>query len=222
MSDEKDIKTEKTTETPKEEVVVKAVEKTAEKSADSKAPVSAGKAPARGGFNKGGAGQNGDRPKNMRERRPRRGGPRRDAHKEFEQKIIGIRRVTRVVAGGRRFSFSVAMVIGDRKGKVGVGLGKAGDTALAIDKAIRDAKKNMIKVSMTKENSIAHDIDAKYCASRINILPAPGKGIVAGSSVRTVLEFAGIKDVTAKIFSRSKNQLNNAKATIKALETLNV
>jgi small subunit ribosomal protein S5 len=139
---------------------------------------------------------------------------------EFDQKIISIRRVTRVVTGGRRFAFSVAVVIGDRKGRVGVGLGKAGDTPLAIDKAVRDAKKNMIKVNVTKSGSIPHEIPAKYGSSRVLIMRAPGKGVLAGSSVRTVLEFAGIKEVSAKIFSRSKNKINNAKAAVKALSKI--
>lgn len=139
---------------------------------------------------------------------------------EFDQKIISIRRVTRVVTGGRRFAFSVAVVIGDRKGRVGVGLGKAGDTPLAIDKAVRDAKKRMIKVRLTKLGSIPHEVSTKYGSSRILVMRAPGKGILAGSSVRTVLEFAGIREVSAKIFSRSKNKLNNARATVKALDGL--
>src|SRR3989338_6754884 len=84
------------------------------------------------------------------------------AEQEYDQKIIDIRRVTRVMAGGRRFSFSVACVIGDKKGKVGVGIGKAGDTQLAIEKAVRDAKKNMITVSMNKEGHIPHDVHTKY------------------------------------------------------------
>ncbi|MES3005257.1 MAG: 30S ribosomal protein S5 [Patescibacteria group bacterium] len=153
---------------------------------------------------------------------PRKSGPKRDARpkSEFDQKIIDIRRVTRVVTGGRRFSFSVAVVIGDKKGKVGVGQGKAGDTPVAIDKAVRDARKNMVKVNLTKNSSIAHEVFAKYSSSRVLIMKAPGKGILAGSSVRTVLEFAGIKEVSAKIFSRSKNKVNNAKAAIKALEQL--
>lgn len=152
---------------------------------------------------------------------PRRIVRRQDrARSEFTQKIISIRRVTRVVAGGRRFSFSVTMVLGDKKGRVGVGIGKASDTALAIEKATRQAKRNMITVRTTKEMSIPHDVEAKYGASHIAIKPAPGRGLVAGSSVRTILELAGVKDVTAKIFSRSKNKLNNAQATIKALETL--
>lgn len=154
--------------------------------------------------------------KNEHPRRSRRGGKPRE-RREFDQKIISIRRVTRVVAGGRRFSFSVSMVIGDRKGRVGVGIGKASDTALAIEKSIRNAKKNMITVKRTKTNSIRHDVNAKYCASQIQILPARGRGVVAGSSVRNVLELSGVTDVTAKIFSRSKNQLNNARAAIIAL-----
>lgn len=154
-------------------------------------------------------------------RRPRRGGRRDErARSEFEQKIISIRRVTRVVAGGRRFSFSVAMVIGDKKGKVGVGIGKAGDTQLAIEKATRDAKKNLLVVPINKDQHIPHDVHTKYASSEVMIMPAPGRGLVAGSSVRTVLELAGVRDVTAKIFSRSKNKLNNAKAAIEALRQL--
>lgn len=149
----------------------------------------------------------------------RKPAPRREARAkpEFDQKIIDIRRVTRVVTGGRRFSFSVAVVIGDRKGRVGVGLGKAGDTPVAIDKAVRDARKNMIKVNLTKYSSPLHEVSAKFSSSRVLIMRAPGKGVLAGSSVRVVLELAGIKEVSSKIFSRSKNKVNNAKAAIKAL-----
>lgn len=154
-------------------------------------------------------------------RRPRRNTRRDDrARQEYEQKIISIRRVTRVMAGGRRFNFSVAMVIGDKKGKVGVGIGKAADTQLAIEKAMRDAKKHLLVVLMDKDQHIPHDVHTKYASSEVMIMPAPGRGLVAGSSVRTVLELAGVKDVTAKIFSRSKNKLNNAKAAIEALRQL--
>lgn len=153
----------------------------------------------------------------------RRGGGRspRFSHErarpEFEHKVINVRRVTRVVAGGRRFSFSVALVAGDRKGSVGVGIGKAGDTALAIEKAMRSAKRNMIKVKLTKTMSIPHDVQAKFSSARILMMPASGRGIVAGSSVRNVLHLAGIKDVTAKILSGSKNKLNIARVAVKAL-----
>jgi small subunit ribosomal protein S5 len=152
--------------------------------------------------------------------------PRKPGHRdarprnEFEQKMLNIRRVARVATGGRRFSFSVAIVAGDKKGKVGVGLGKANDTSLAIDKALRNAKKNMITVNTTKTLSIAHEVEAKYCSARIVVRPAPGRGVVAGSAVRNVLDLAGVKDVTAKILSGSKNKLNIARATIIALTKL--
>ncbi len=153
--------------------------------------------------------------------RPPRRGPAREFKErvkpEFDTKIINIRRVTRVASGGRRFSFSVAVVSGDKKGRVGVGLGKAGDTSLAIDKATRNAKKNMIKVSMTKDLSIAHLVESKYSSARIMIMPAKGRGVVAGSSLRNVIELAGIKDINSKIYSGSKNKLNIARATIDAL-----
>ncbi len=158
------------------------------------------------------------RRKNIRKnnRKPRR--PQRQKS-EFDQKIMGIRRVTRVVKGGRRFSFSVAAVIGDRKGRVGVGVGKAGDTALAIDKAIRQAKKNMVTIPL-EDGMIARPVRAKYNASIVELRPAPGRGIVVGSSVRDVIELAGIKDVSGKLLSRSKNTINNARATVKALASL--
>jgi len=168
-----------------------------------------------------GASAGGDRRTQRNPRRPRRGGRRTERpRQEFEQKIVSIRRVTRVMAGGRRFSFSVSMVIGDKKGRVGVGVGKAGDTQLAIEKSIRNATKNMITVPMNKDQHIPHDVHVKYASSEVMMMPAPGRGLVAGSSVRTVLELAGVKDVTAKLFSRSKNKLNNAKAAVEALKQL--
>lgn len=170
-----------------------------------------------------GAGLDGDaRGANRRnQRRPRRA-PRREerVRSEFDQKIISIRRVTRVMAGGRRFNFSVAIVIGNKKGKVGVGIGKAGDTQLAIEKAVRNARKNLLEIPLDKNQRIPHDVHTKLSASEVMIMPAPGRGLVAGSSVRTVLELGGVKDVTAKIFSRSKNKLNNARAAIAALRKL--
>jgi small subunit ribosomal protein S5 len=99
-------------------------------------------------------------------------------------------------------------------------MGKAGDTPVAIDKAVRDARKNMIKVNLTKHGSVPHDVKAKFSGSQVLIMRAPGKGVLAGSSARVVLEMAGIKEVSAKFFSRSKNKINNAKATIKALQML--
>ena len=124
------------------------------------------------------------------------------------------------MAGGRRFNFSAAIVIGDKKGRVGVGLGKAADTQLAIEKATRAAKKAMISLVLTKNRSIPQDVAAKFCASEVIIRPSPGRGLVAGSSVRTVLELAGITDVTGKLLSRSHNQVNNARAAIEALRSI--
>ena len=154
-----------------------------------------------------------ERTKNSR----KSGGREQRAKPEFDQKLINIRRVARVVSGGRRFSFSVAVITGNRKGLVGVGLGKAGDTALAIDKAVRNAKKNMINVNLTKTMSIPHEVEAKYSSARIIIRPAPGRGVIAGSVARYVIDLAGIKDVSAKVMSVSKNHLNIAGATLAAL-----
>lgn len=172
--------------------------------------------------NDGGRGRRGMRDNNRRNPRRERRNPRREerVRSEFEQKIISIRRVTRVMAGGRRFSFSVSIVIGNKKGKVGVGIGKASDTQLAIEKAVRNARKNLIEIPLNKHQHIPHDVHVKVASSEVMIQPAPGRGLVAGSSVRTVLELGGVKDVTAKIFSRSKNKLNNARAAVAALKKL--
>ena len=150
-----------------------------------------------------------------------RGGDSRDRIKpEFDSKMIDIRRVTRVAAGGRRYSFSVAVVAGDRKGRVGVGLGKGSDTALAVEKATREAKKHLVKVPLSPQMTIPHATEAKYGSAKIMIFPARGSGIVAGSSARNVIELAGIKDVCAKIMSGSKNKINIARAAVAALEKL--
>lgn len=161
----------------------------------------------------GDRGGRGDRRAPRRAREPR-------ARSEFDNKLLDIRRVTRVVAGGRRFSFSVTIVIGNGKGQVGVGLGKASDTALAIEKATRDAKRHLLVVPMTEGLSIPHEVRAKYAAAQVLLIPAEGKGLKAGSAVRTVLELAGLRNVSAKILSRSKNPLNNARATVLALSRL--
>ena len=160
--------------------------------------------------------------RSLRGRAPR-GGARGRAPRErgeFDQVTIDARRVARVMAGGRRFNFSLAVVIGDRKGRVGVGLGKGVDTALAIDKATRDAKKHLFSVPRTASNSIPHDVRAKYASSVIEVMPSAGRGLVAGSAVRTVLELAGVTDVVTKIHSRSKNKLTIARATVAALKKL--
>ena len=173
-------------------------------------------------FDKGPA-QGGNANKNSREfkKNKRPAGRRRErVRSEFDQKLINIRRVTRVASGGRRFSFSVAMVIGDKKSRVGVGIGKAGDTSLAIEKALKNAKRNLLIIKRTTSNSIPHNVEAKFCSARVMIMPAPRRGIVAGSTLRDIIELAGLNDINGKIFSGSKNKLNIAKATIKALGSL--
>ncbi len=136
---------------------------------------------------------------------------------EYEQKMIDIRRVTRVTSGGRRMSFAVALVIGDKKGLVGLGTGKGADTAIAIAKALKHAKKTLIKLNLTDKMSLPHEVAAKFNASRVVLRPNKAKGMVAGSSMREILTLAGIHNVTGKINSGSKNKLSNARATMKAL-----
>ena len=123
-------------------------------------------------------------------------------------------------SGGRRFSFSVALIAGDKKGSVGLGLGKAGDTALAINKAVRNAKRNMVKLKLTKTMSIPHELSAKFSSAKIVLMPNHGRGLVAGSVVRDIVKLSGMKDITGKILSKSKNKLNNAKAVMLAFSTI--
>ena len=154
----------------------------------------------------------------IRGRAPRTRAPRERG--EFDSVTIDVRRVARVMAGGRRFSFSLVVVIGDKKGRVGVGLGKAGDTALAIDKATRDAQKHLFTIPRTATNSIPHAVSAKYASSTVEMIPSKGRGLVAGSAMRTVLDLGGVTDVVTKIHTRSKNKLTIARATIAALQKL--
>jgi small subunit ribosomal protein S5 len=170
-------------------------------------------APARGGRGQGGRNaQRGGR----RDSRPR--APREKP--EFDSKTISIRRVTRVVSGGRRFSLSVALVAGDRNGRIGLGTGKAMDTQVAIEKALKAAKRNMITLKLSKNKSLPHDVDAKFKSSEVMLMPNKGRGLIAGSSARTILALAGVNNVTAKFYSGTKNKLNNARATMKALATI--
>jgi len=140
---------------------------------------------------------------------------------KYEEKIIQIKRVTKVVKGGKKMTFRAVVIVGDNKRKVGVGIGRAEDVNLAIDKAIIHGKKNLINVPLTLKDSIPHVVNASYGACKLMLRPASlGTGVIAGGSVRTVLELAGIKNISAKQFG-SNNILNNAKATILALTNLN-
>jgi small subunit ribosomal protein S5 len=136
---------------------------------------------------------------------------------EFDTKAIDVRRVTRVVSGGRRFSLHVTMIAGDRNGRVGLGTGKAMDTQAAMEKALKSARKNMIKFNIDDKKTIKHEVSAKYDTSEVWISPNKGKGLIAGSSARVILNLAGLQNVTAKFHGGTKNKLNNARATMKAL-----
>lgn len=161
------------------------------------------------------------RPQRVFKKNRRKNNKRRErVRSEFDQKILDIRRVTRVSSGGRRFTFAVSIAIGDKKGRIGVGTGKAGDTSLAIEKATRSAKKNLITIKLTDDNSIPHEIKAKYNSARVMLMPARGRGIIAGSAVRDLIELGGLQDINSKIISGSKNKLNIAQATVKALKSL--
>lgn len=140
---------------------------------------------------------------------------------KYEEKIVQVKRVTKVVKGGKKMTFRAVVIIGDNKRKVGVGIGRAEDVNLAIDKAILNGKKNLITVPLTINYSVPHIVKSSYGACSIMLRPASqGTGVIAGGSIRTVLELAGIKNILAKQFG-SNNILNNAKTTILALTKLN-
>ncbi len=142
---------------------------------------------------------------------------------EFDQRVLDIRRTARVVAGGRRFSFRATVVIGNRDGKVGAGMGKGADVASAVEKAVFQAKKNLIFVPLTEARTITHEAEGRLGAAWVLLRPArEGRGLVAGGPVRAIADLAGIKNLTAKILGRTANKLNNAKATIEALKKLKI
>jgi len=139
---------------------------------------------------------------------------------EYQQKLLDVARVVRVIAGGRRFRFRVVVVIGNKKSKVGVGVGKGQDVSLAVEKAIANAKRNLIKVPLIK-GTIPHRVEAKYGSAVVLLKPGvKGRGVVAGGAVRAVCDLAGIENLSGKILGKTKNKLNNARATIKALQKL--
>ena len=147
----------------------------------------------------------------------RRGGVR--GQDEFDQKMLDIARVTRVVQGGKRMSFRACVALGDKKGKIGIGLGKGADVTLAVNKAVNQAKKKMVNINLSGD-TIPHEVYKEMGASRILFKPAkPGSGVKAGGVVRLILELVGIKNVTSKILGGG-NKINNARCTISALESL--
>ncbi len=140
--------------------------------------------------------------------------------KEYEEKVVQISRVSKKTKGGNKIGFTALVVLGDKKGKVGVGLGKATDVLSAIKKGVRLAKRRMLIVPLKDGRTIAHAVVSKFGASRIVMKPAPeGTGVIAGGSVRAVLELAGVRDVVAKTLG-TNNKLTNVTNTFRALENI--
>jgi len=162
-------------------------------------------------------------PGGFRKRRDRReGGANYGKKPEFDQQVLDIARVTRVTKGGKRFSFRASVVIGDGKNSVGLGVAKGRDVSQSIQKAVHQARKHMVKISV-KEHTIPHQVKAKFKSAEVILKPAAvGNGVKAGGPVRAVAKLAGIENVTAKLISRTKNKINIAKAAIRALQQLTI
>jgi small subunit ribosomal protein S5 len=143
-----------------------------------------------------------------------------DEEKAFEEVVVRVTRTAKVVSGGKRMSFSALAVVGNRSGKVGWGYGKAGEVPFAVEKAIRNAKRNIVVVPLAKNHTLPHTIEAKYKSTRVMIRPAStGTGLKCGAAVRAVLEYAGVKDALSKVYG-SANSLNTVKAAFTALRML--
>lgn len=144
----------------------------------------------------------------------------REKETDWQERVVQIRRVTKVVKGGKKLSFRAIVIVGNERGQVGVGVGKASDVIGAVKKGVADGKKHLVEVPLTRSNSIPHPTSGAGGGAKVMVRPAaPGTGVIAGGAVRTVLELAGVRNVLAKQLG-SGNPLNNARATINALDTL--
>jgi small subunit ribosomal protein S5 len=144
------------------------------------------------------------------------------AKDEFESRLLDLARVTRVRAGGRRFRFRALVIVGNKSGKVGLGVAKGSDASQAIEKATRLAKKNLIVVPIVKD-TIPHEVLAKFGPAKVLLRPQKkGRGLKAGGTIRVICNLAGIKNISSKILGRTGNKINNAKATIEALKQLKI
>lgn len=140
---------------------------------------------------------------------------------EFDQHIVDLARVTRVTEGGKHLSFRACVVIGDRNGRVGFGVDKGPDVQIAVEKAVNQAKKNIIRVPIVHE-TLPHRVEAKFKAAKIMLKPAPkGSGVIAGSAIRVILEMAGVPNVSSKMLGKTSNKIANVKAVFAALESFN-
>lgn len=151
------------------------------------------------------------------DRRPRRGNPNQpQEEKQFDERVIYVNRVARVVKGGRRFRFQALVIVGDHKGRVGIGVSKGADVSVAVNKATESAKKHLMSIHIYN-TTLTHEVEGKVGGSRIMIMPAaPGTGLIAGGVVRTILEVAGIENALSKSLG-SSNRVNTAYATLQAL-----
>lgn len=137
---------------------------------------------------------------------------------EFDQHVVDLARVTRVTEGGKHMSFRACVVIGDRNGRIGFGIDKGPDVQIAVEKAVNQAKKSIIRVPLINE-TIPHRVEAKYKAAKVMMKPAPrGSGIIAGSAIRVILEMAGVPNASSKMLGKTSNKIANVKAVFKAFE----
>ncbi len=140
---------------------------------------------------------------------------------EFDDRLLEVRRVTRVMAGGKRFSFRASVVVGDRNGRVGVGVAKGLDVMAAVAKAKRQAERAILTVPRVDARTIPYEVEAKYGAAKVRIKPGRrGHGLIAGGPARVIFELAGLRDITSKVTGRTKNKLSNAMATMEALRQI--
>lgn len=156
----------------------------------------------------------------QQQRRNKKSNRNREKESDWQERVVQIRRVTKVVKGGKKLSFRAVVVVGNERGQVGVGVGKAGDVIGAVRKGVADGKKHLVTVPITKSNSIPHPTNGIGGGAKVMMRPAaPGTGVIAGGAVRTVLELSGVRNVLAKQLG-SDNPLNNARAAIDALASL--
>ncbi|MGB3403774.1 MAG: 30S ribosomal protein S5 [Microcoleaceae cyanobacterium] len=156
----------------------------------------------------------------QQQQRRKKGNRTKEKETEWQERVVQIRRVTKVVKGGKKLSFRAIVIVGNERGQVGVGVGKAADVIGAVKKGVADGRKNVISVPLTKANSIPHPVNGIGGGANVMVRPAsPGTGVIAGGAVRTVLELAGVQNILAKQLG-SSNPLNNARATVDALSSL--
>ena len=152
---------------------------------------------------------------------PARGSDGGDLHR-LDDRVVRIKRVAKVVKGGRRFGFNAIVVVGDRRGRVGVGIGRANEVVAAIRKGQERARRSLIEIPLTDDGSIPHYVEQRYRASKVVLRPArPGTGVIAGGAVRAVLELAGVRNLLTKIIG-STNAVNVVRATVNGLASLQI